>query len=293
MFQTEWPVLIVDDDPDVIAVSKLAMKNFIIDGVPIKLFAASSKAEAIELLSGPLGGAALPYISVAFIDVVMESDQAGLDLCRHIREAMMNRLTQIYIRTGQPGIAPEREVIDRYDINGYFSKAEMTEDKLYSLVKAGIRQFDFVSMAILELQVIGQAMAASNSVENVQRAVGQLLGQIPLDLQGAANRFNGFHVQVGLFEGDRLLGGNYSEAEAVAQRDRLIRLGLRPLTPNGDAYAQEGQYHLVKAAATDKHGDVWHLGRFPSIPSPGDTMVLLTFTKLLASIFRRAAAQGA
>ena len=54
MFQTEWPVLIVDDDPDVIAVSKLAMKNFIIDGVPIKLFAASSKAEAIELLSfGP------------------------------------------------------------------------------------------------------------------------------------------------------------------------------------------------------------------------------------------------
>ena len=50
MFQTEWPVLIVDDDPDVIAVSKLAMKNFIIDGVPIKLFAASSKAEAIETL---------------------------------------------------------------------------------------------------------------------------------------------------------------------------------------------------------------------------------------------------
>ena len=95
MFQTEWPVLIVDDDPDVLAVSKLAMKSFEIDGVPIKLFTAASKAEAVELLSGQLGGTVLPYVSVAFIDVVMETDRAGLDLCRYIRETLRNRLTQI------------------------------------------------------------------------------------------------------------------------------------------------------------------------------------------------------
>ena len=52
MFQTEWPVLLVDDDPDVLAVSKLAMKSFEIDGVPIKLFTATSKDEAVKLLSG-------------------------------------------------------------------------------------------------------------------------------------------------------------------------------------------------------------------------------------------------
>jgi CheY-like chemotaxis protein len=150
MFQTEWPVLLVDDDPDVLAVSKLAMKSFEIDGVPIKLFTATSKDEAVKLLSGPLGSTALPYVSVAFIDVVMETDHAGLELCRYIRETQMNRMTTIYVRTGQPGLAPERDVIDRYDINGYFSKAETTEDKLYSLVKAGIRQFDFASMTVLE-----------------------------------------------------------------------------------------------------------------------------------------------
>jgi hypothetical protein len=76
MFQTEWPVLLVDDDPDVLAVSKLAMKSFEIDGVPIKLFTATSKDEAVKLLSGPLGSTALPYVSVAFIDVVMETDHA-------------------------------------------------------------------------------------------------------------------------------------------------------------------------------------------------------------------------
>ena len=114
MFQTEWPVLLVDDDPDVLAVSKLAMKSFEIDGVPIKLFTATSKDEAVKLLSGPLGSTALPYVSVAFIDVVMETDHAGLELCRYIRETQMNRMTTIYVRTGQPGLARERDVIDRY-----------------------------------------------------------------------------------------------------------------------------------------------------------------------------------
>ena len=106
MFQTEWPVLLVDDDADVLAVSELAMKSFEIDGVPIRLFTARSKAEAVELLSGRLGALLLPYIAVAFIDVVMETDRAGLELCRYIRETQQNRLTQIYIRTGQPGVAP-------------------------------------------------------------------------------------------------------------------------------------------------------------------------------------------
>jgi len=44
------------------------------------------------------------------IDVVMETDTAGLELCQYIREKMKNQLTRIYIRTGQPGIAPERTV---------------------------------------------------------------------------------------------------------------------------------------------------------------------------------------
>ena len=37
-------------------------------------------------------------------------------------------------------MSPERAVLDRYDINGYFTKAEATEDKLYSLVKS-VRQY--------------------------------------------------------------------------------------------------------------------------------------------------------
>jgi CheY-like chemotaxis protein len=292
MFQTEWPVLLVDDDPDVLAVSELAMKSFEIDGVPIKLFTAKSKAEAVELLSGSLGGVLLPYIAVAFIDVVMETDHAGLELCHFIRETQRNRLTQIYIRTGQPGVAPEREVIDRYDINGYFSKVEATEDKLYSLVKAGIRQFDFASMAVVEFNVVTRCIAVGDSLENIQRALAGTLSQFPVDLKGTPSRANSYDCRAVILDGDRLVGGSYSEAEAVAERNRLVKLGLQPLTAAGDAFVQNGRDHLIKAAATDVHGEAWHLGHFPGIPSPGDTLVLLNFTKAIATLVRLAGSRN-
>ena len=44
MLQKEWPVLIVDDEPDVLAVTRLALKDVEVDGVPLKLHTARSKA---------------------------------------------------------------------------------------------------------------------------------------------------------------------------------------------------------------------------------------------------------
>jgi hypothetical protein len=67
----------------------------------------------------------------------------------------------------------------------------------------------------------------------------------------------------------------------------------RPLNKSGDGYVQDGHHHLVKAAATDTNGDVWHLGRFPAVPSPGDTLILLNFTKALATIFSHPGAKAA
>ena len=68
MFEKEWPILVVDDDPDVLSVSKLAMKNFQVDGRPVRLFTAGSKAEAIELLKTSLSGRLFPCVAVAFVD---------------------------------------------------------------------------------------------------------------------------------------------------------------------------------------------------------------------------------
>ncbi|MBL0029243.1 MAG: hypothetical protein IPO95_09300 [Rhodanobacteraceae bacterium] len=64
------------------------------------------------------------------LDVVMESDQAGLDLVKVIRNELGNRFVRIVLRTGQPGQAPEQDVIANYDINDYKDKTELTAQKL-------------------------------------------------------------------------------------------------------------------------------------------------------------------
>src|SRR5437868_9704404 len=122
MFQKAWPILVVADEPDVLSITQLVLKDVKIDGVPLRISTARSKQDAIELLNADTGPEAAPPFAVAFIDVVMETDHAGLDLCEYIRQELRNQATQLFIRTGQAGIAPERSVVDLYDINGYFTK---------------------------------------------------------------------------------------------------------------------------------------------------------------------------
>lgn len=157
MFFKRWPVLFVDDEPDVLTISKLAVKNFEVYGLPLEIYTAASRAEAIQLLNDNAEVAC--SLAVAFLDVVMDGDQAGLDLCNYIRNDMGNKVTQIFIRTGQAGLAPERDVTDKYDINGYFSKVEMTQNKLYSVVKSSVRQYLAYGMAqaTIELSNAGRA----------------------------------------------------------------------------------------------------------------------------------------
>ena len=148
MHLTEFHVVLVDDEPDVHEISRLAMRPFRVYGLPIRVHSAASKAEGIELLNSlTLGRPDISLASVAIIDVVMETDHAGLELCQYIREVMQNRTLQIHVRTGQPGIAPERTVLDKYDIQGYLAKTEATADKLYTVVKAGVREAYFVGLS--------------------------------------------------------------------------------------------------------------------------------------------------
>lgn len=129
-------ILVVDDEPDVHALTRLSLKGFRVGGREVGLDSAASGKEAVEALR------ARPETGVILMDVVMESRTAGLDACRTIRQELGNRLVRILLRTGQPGIAPERTVIDEHDIDGYLSKAELTGTKLYSAVRTGLRAFE-------------------------------------------------------------------------------------------------------------------------------------------------------
>ncbi|MDV6326581.1 DUF3369 domain-containing protein [Idiomarina sp. Sol25] len=130
-----WKILIVDDEPEVHAVTKLALNDFNFLGRGLKFYSAFSGEEAKQLIDEH------PDAAILLLDVVMETDDAGLQVARYIREEADNHFTRIILRTGQPGQAPERTVIVNYDINDYKSKTELTAQKLFTAVMSSLRSY--------------------------------------------------------------------------------------------------------------------------------------------------------
>ena len=134
--QHPWKILIVDDEPDVHSMTRLALRDVVYRGRPLALYSAYSAIEGFKLLSEH------PDTAIVLLDVVMESDDAGLKLARQIRKELNNQLVRIVLRTGQPGHAPEEQVIVDYDINDYKSKTELTTRKLFVVVLASLRTYE-------------------------------------------------------------------------------------------------------------------------------------------------------
>ncbi|MEM7111387.1 MAG: response regulator [Chloroflexota bacterium] len=255
MINTSWRILIVDDEPDVLTLSKLAMQEFTVFGLPVELHTASSKAEAIEMLNSAftpvLPTIPSPQLAVAFIDVVMENDAAGLELCDYIRNTMGNKIVQLFIRTGQPGIAPERDVIDRYDINGYFTKAEATEDKLYSLVKSGARQYLSFLVGHTTAFISAQLSAAAGSRESLQA----FLERVPM-LQRSGSL---------LLIDNKVIVGGLDLAKANDLAKSLGQQTGEPLGTSGDKFVIDDNNILIKIAGDQAKAELvyviaddWH-----------------------------------
>lgn len=130
-----WKILVVDDEPDVRTLTRICLRDFGFANRDLELIEAESAKQAISELNRN------PDIAVALIDVVMETDDAGLKLVQYIRQQLGNSLMRIIIRTGQPGLAPERQVIDNYDIDDYKDKTELTATKLYTTVRLALKAY--------------------------------------------------------------------------------------------------------------------------------------------------------
>ena len=130
-----WLVLVVDDDPEVHSVTRLCYSDFTHEGRTVRMISAHSASEARALLKGQAG------VALVLLDVVMETESAGLDLARWIREELNNRAVRIVLRTGQPGQAPPRDVVSQYEIDDYRTKTEMTYERLHVLTVTALRTY--------------------------------------------------------------------------------------------------------------------------------------------------------
>jgi diguanylate cyclase (GGDEF)-like protein len=131
-----WRILVADDDDDVHESMRYGLRGMQIEGRPIALLHARSGAETLALLARERD------VAVVLLDVVMETDQAGLAVVGSIRGALGLAHLRIVLHTGQPGQAPEIETIRRYDINDYKTKGELTRARLYVALTAAVRSYE-------------------------------------------------------------------------------------------------------------------------------------------------------
>jgi len=201
-----WKVLIVDDDREVHEVTRFALRGLTHSGRPVSFLDAYSGEEGGRILQ------ANPDIALILLDVVMERDDAGLQLARRIREDIGNPFVRIILRTGQPGQAPERAVVVQYDINDYKAKDELTAQRLYTAVVTALRAYEQIQVMEMNRQGLQRILEASAGLFE-ERSVERFVEGVVLQMRALMGGASGVLLcVVGQDDGDtvvepRLLAG--------------------------------------------------------------------------------------
>jgi signal transduction histidine kinase/DNA-binding NarL/FixJ family response regulator len=170
-----WKIAVIDDDHAVHEGTRFALSDYTLNGQSLEILSAYSAAEGQILMRQH------PDIAAVLLDVIMETDAAGLDLVEYIRDEIKNETVRIILRTGQPGQAPERRVIVDYDINDYKAKTELTADKLFTSLTAALRSYQQLERMVQTrrgLEIIIDAASTLYDFKSMQRLAEGVLTQI-------------------------------------------------------------------------------------------------------------------
>ncbi|MDA9507689.1 histidine kinase [Bradyrhizobium sp. CCBAU 11386] len=171
----KWKIAVIDDDPAVHDGTRFALSDYSLNGQGLEILSAYSAAEGRKLM------AAHSDIAAVLLDVIMETDVAGLELVEFIRNEIRNETVRIILRTGQPGQAPERRVIVQYDINDYKAKTELTADKLFTSLTAALRSYQQLERMVQTrrgLEIIIDAASTLYDFKSMQRLAEGVLTQL-------------------------------------------------------------------------------------------------------------------
>jgi signal transduction histidine kinase/CheY-like chemotaxis protein len=232
-----WKILVVDDEPDIHTMTRLTLKNLEFFGKPLQLIQALSGKEAQEILRQE------PNMAVALIDVVMEADDAGLQLVDFIRNELKYSLIRLIIRTGQPGMAPEKEVIERYDIDDYKDKTELTAQKLYTTLRMALKSYRDLNTININRQALKKILDAAPGLYQPQTlneffhgVLEQMISLCNLSQQNS-NTCNGIVITINHGEVEvqsssgRFANSNDSEGIDAVAKACLIYLNDTSVTP--------------------------------------------------------------
>jgi response regulator RpfG family c-di-GMP phosphodiesterase len=283
-----WKVLVVDDDEEIHRVTRLALGSFSVLGRPLHLISAYTGRDAVDIMRREQD------VALILLDVVMETEHAGLDAVQAIRHDLGNRFVRIVLRTGQPGQAPEMEVVRKFDINDYKEKTELTTTKLYTVLQTGLalyRELMAMERNRLGLESVIEASATllnAHSLGQFQRGV---LEQLAALLYARRDAFivGASGVAASLTDGKLRVSagtGAYQGTEGTLAEDVLPADALGHVRKAMDSGAFDiGPHHFAAYFAT-RHGSRYVVylqseARF----SPADTRLIELFSRNVAVAF--------
>ena len=187
-----WKILVVDDEEGVHEITRLTLRDYVFENRRLELLHAYSASEARRIIENNFD------VALILLDVVMEENDSGLRLVDYIRNRLGNQAVRIVLRTGQPGVAPEQEVIARYDINGYKSKPEITAQKLFTSITSCLRAYN--NIRIIENN--------KNRLEKIVKSLGSIYENQSVD-SFALNVLSNF-IRIFKFEDDSEISSLYA-----------------------------------------------------------------------------------
>lgn len=221
----KWRILVVDDDPAIHTTTHMALKSLNFHDRTIEVLVAHSAAEARKILREE------ENIAIIFLDVVMETELAGLQLVRYVRGELGNHNIRIIMRTGQPGNAPEEDVVLRYGISDYKSKTELTVQKLFSSTVTALRTYEQLRMLDTQrigLQQIIEACGALQEEDSLHYFTSGVLTQLGYFLNVGGNGI----LCTRIYNGDiqvMAASGSYGKLSGLAWSNLPIKGSVRNL----------------------------------------------------------------
>ncbi len=234
-----YKVIIADDDDEVHKITKMLLGDFTFNSRKLEFIDTYSGSETMEVL------ASRDDIAILFLDVVMEKKNSGFEVVEYLRNDLHNYMTRVILRTGQPDEAPQEKVIEKYDINDYRLKTELTVKRLYTSVYTAVRSYRDLS----------KLQSHKAGLEKIIRASANLFNKDSLNdfLVSVLQELASFHDQ--------------SRGVVYLRQDQVSN-GLVSVTRDNRNYiiAATGSYEMYIGREMDEVPELSHVLRYLNGP---------------------------